>query len=215
MGMGPPYLEALLQEIARNPDKQMKDQFKLIDTTNMWVNLRAIKRLVDTDKLKYNNQSVLKVRFFDYCCPSMKIDQNELRGYCLQENDIDQSLLQTTAAGSTIQFFERAIGVSVPESRYLPLNTTTDLLLIQSDLYTSKEGVLTRNPNRADPIDPEIHLGPEFEKVGDFQSRFKSIPSIVGLDSLTVTEPDRILNQKGQQFTVRMVQPGLDQWSNW
>ncbi|XP_054815270.1 UTP--glucose-1-phosphate uridylyltransferase-like isoform X2 [Prosopis cineraria] len=152
-----------LQEIARNPDKQMKDQFKLIDTTNMWVNLRAIKRLVDTDKLKYNNQSVSK------------------------ENDIDQSLLQKTAAGSTIQFFERAIGVSVPESRYLPLNTTTDLLLIQSDLYTSKEGVLTRNPNRADPIDPEIHLGPEFEKVGDFQSRFKSIPSIVGLDSLTVT----------------------------
>ncbi|KAI9081617.1 hypothetical protein K1719_036503 [Acacia pycnantha] len=151
-----------LLEIARNPDKQMKDQFKLIDTTNMWVNLKAIKRLADTDKLKNNNQSVSK------------------------ENDIDQTLLQTTAAGSTIQFFDRAIGVSVPESRYLPLNRTSDLLLTQSDLYTSKEGILTRNPNRVDPMDPEIHLGPEFEKVEDFQSRFKSIPSIVELDSLTV-----------------------------
>ncbi|KAK4285158.1 hypothetical protein QN277_001893 [Acacia crassicarpa] len=151
-----------LLEIAQNPDKQMKDQFKLIDTTNVWVNLKAIKRLADTDKLKNNNQSVSK------------------------ENDIDQTLLQTTAAGSTIQFFDRAIGVCVPESRYLPLNRTSDLLLTQSDLYTSKEGILTRNPNRVDPMDPEIHLGPEFEKVEDFQSRFKSIPSIVELDSLTV-----------------------------
>ncbi|XP_028801091.1 UTP--glucose-1-phosphate uridylyltransferase isoform X2 [Neltuma alba] len=151
-----------LLEIARNPDKQMKDEVKLIDTTNMWVNLKAVKRLADTDKLKCNNESVSK------------------------ENDIDQNLIQKTAPGSTIQLFDRAIGVSVPESRYLPLNRTSDLLLTQSDLYTSKEGVLTRNPNRADPVDPEIHLGPEFEKVGDFLCRFKSIPSIVGLDSLTV-----------------------------
>jgi len=83
------------------------------------------------------------------------------------------------------------------------------LCFLQSDLYTCREGVLTRNPARTNHLNPVIDLGPEFEKVkfsfflsylciaitfiyvfysqvGDFQSRFKSIPSIIELDSLRV-----------------------------
>ncbi|KAL1325320.1 hypothetical protein AAHE18_13G153000 [Arachis hypogaea] len=130
-----------LWEIAQNQTKH--ENFKLIDTTNTWVSLSAIKRLVDSHKLKQKKSSVSK-------------------------------------------FFDKLIGVSVPEPRFLPLDATSDLLLLQSDLYTCKEGVLTRNPARTNPLNPVIDLGPEFQKVGDFQSRFKSIPSIVGLDSLTV-----------------------------
>ncbi|KAL1330001.1 hypothetical protein AAHE18_12G081900 [Arachis hypogaea] len=130
-----------LGEIAQNQTKH--ENFKLIDTTNTWVSLSAIKRLVDSHKLKQKKSSVLK-------------------------------------------FFDKLIGVSVPEPRFLPLDATSDLLLLQSDLYTCKEGVLTRNPARTNPLNPVIDLGPEFQKIGDFQSRFKSIPSIVGLDSLTV-----------------------------
>ncbi|WJX36337.1 UTP--glucose-1-phosphate uridylyltransferase [Trifolium repens] len=132
-----------LQEIARNQDKHLKDRFKLIDTTNMWVSLRAIKRLIDTNRLKPKKPSISK-------------------------------------------FFDNVIGVSTPESRFLPLDATSDLLLLQSDLYTCRAGVLSRNPARSNPLNPVIDLGPEFEKIGDFQSRFKSIPSIIGLDSLTV-----------------------------
>ncbi|KAF1865063.1 hypothetical protein Lal_00004437 [Lupinus albus] len=132
-----------LKEIARNQDKQLKDNFKLIDTTNMWVSLRAIKRLVDSDSLNHKKPSVSKL-------------------------------------------FENAIGLSVPESRYLPLDATSDLFILQSDLYTYGEGVLTRNPARTNPLNPVIDLGPEFDKVGDFQSRFRTIPSIIGLDSLMV-----------------------------
>jgi UTP--glucose-1-phosphate uridylyltransferase len=92
----------------------------------------------------------------------------------------------------------------------------TNYASLQSDLYTCRAGVLSRNPARSNPLNPVIDLGPEFEKVknflflvlpiclvipflmhriyvimfhsqiGDFQSRFKSIPSIIGLDSLTV-----------------------------
>ncbi|TKY75521.1 UTP--glucose-1-phosphate uridylyltransferase [Spatholobus suberectus] len=141
-----------LREIAQNQDKHLKDSFKLIDTTNMWVSLRAIKKFVDPDELKHKKPSVLK----------------------------------DTAAGQAIQCFDNVIGVSVPESRFLPLDATSDLLLLQSDLYTCREGVLTRNPARTNPLNPVIDLGPEFEKVGDFQSRFRSIPSIIELDSLMV-----------------------------
>ncbi|ESW09320.1 hypothetical protein PHAVU_009G117800 [Phaseolus vulgaris] len=136
-------MKVKLREIARNQDKNLKNNFKLIDTTNMWVSLRAIKRFVDADELKQKKPSVLK-------------------------------------------FFDNVIGVSVPESRFLPLDATSDLFLLQSDLYTCREGVLTRNPARTNQLNPIIDLGPEFEKVGDFQSRFKSIPSIIELDSLRV-----------------------------
>ncbi|MED6135267.1 hypothetical protein PIB30_044781 [Stylosanthes scabra] len=121
----------------------IKENSKLIDTTNMWVSLSAIKRLVNTHKLKHQNSSVSKL-------------------------------------------FDKVIAVSVPEARFLPLDATSDLLLLQSDLYTCKEGALIRNPARTNPLNPVIDLGPEFQKVGDFESRFKSIPSIIGLDSLTV-----------------------------
>ncbi|CAI8611517.1 unnamed protein product [Vicia faba] len=151
-----------LQEIAQNQDKHLKDKFKLIDTTNMWVSLRAIKRLIDTNRLKPKKPSILK------------------------GSDYDQTLRQETKAESAVQFFDNVIGVSTPESRFLPLDATSDLLLLQSDLYTYREGVLTRNPARTNPLNPVIDLGPEFAKIDDFQRRFKSIPSITGLDSLVV-----------------------------
>ncbi|KAJ7961808.1 UTP--glucose-1-phosphate uridylyltransferase [Quillaja saponaria] len=112
----------------------------------------------------------------------MEIAQNSVK----HERDNDQVLLQETAVGSAIRFFDDAIGIIVPQSRFLPMNATSDLLLLQSDLYSSKEGILTRNPSRINPVDPMINLGSEFEKTSDFLSRFRSIPSIIELDSLTV-----------------------------
>ncbi|XP_028098830.1 UTP--glucose-1-phosphate uridylyltransferase-like [Camellia sinensis] len=98
----------------------------------------------------------------------------------------DEIRLQETEASSAIRFFDRAIGVTVPQSCFQPMTRTSDLLVVQSDLYTYTEGVLTRNSARTNLADPSIELGPEFEKLSDFQSRFKSIPSIIELDSLKV-----------------------------
>ncbi|KVH92180.1 UTP--glucose-1-phosphate uridylyltransferase [Cynara cardunculus var. scolymus] len=86
-----------------------------------------------------------------------------------------------TAAGAAIRFFDNAIGINVPRSRFLPVKASSDLLLVQSDLYTEKDGQVIRNPARTNPANPSIELGPEFKK------RFKSIPSIIALDSLKVS----------------------------
>ncbi|KAI4356204.1 hypothetical protein L6164_000244 [Bauhinia variegata] len=161
LNSGPSMVKLL--EIGRYSDKPLKDDFKLVDTANRWVNLRAIKRLVNTGRLTNEILCVSK------------------------EKDNDQAFLQETAAGSAIQFFDNAVGISIPESRFHPLNATSDLLLLKSDLYTFRDGVLTRNPARTNPLNPTIRLGHEFAKVGDFQSRFRSIPSIVELDNLTVS----------------------------
>ncbi|PPD74716.1 hypothetical protein GOBAR_DD28366 [Gossypium barbadense] len=157
-----------LLEIAQVPDEHVNEfksieKFKIFNTNNLWVNLNAIKRLVEADELK------------------MEIIPNPK-----EVNGINVLQLET-AAGAAIRFFDHAIGINVPRSRFLPVKATSDLLLVQSDLYTLVDGFVIRNKDRANPTNPSIELGPEFKKVGNFLSRFKSIPSIIELDSLKVT----------------------------
>ncbi|KAL6129204.1 hypothetical protein ACLB2K_072557 [Fragaria x ananassa] len=151
-----------LAAIAQNSIKDLMERFKLVDTGSLWVNVRAIKKLLDTDELRIEDISVSK------------------------ETESDQVLLQETAVGSAIRFFKNAIGVSVPNSQFLSMKKTSDLLLLKSNLYTYDEGVV-RNIARTNPANPVIELGPEFEKVSDLLSRFKSMPDIIDLDSLNVT----------------------------
>jgi UTP--glucose-1-phosphate uridylyltransferase len=156
-----------LLEIAQVPDEHVNefksiDKFKIFNTNNMWVNLKAIKRLVEADALQ------------------MEIIPNP------KEVDGVKVLQLETAAGAAIRFFDRAIGVNVPRSRFLPVKATSDLLLVQSDLYTVENGAVVRNPARKIAENPSIELSGEFKKVGDFLKRFKSIPSIIELDSLKV-----------------------------
>lgn len=99
-----------------------------------------------------------------------------------------ERLLQRSDLGFTSsKFFYRAFAIDIPWSRYRPVERTSDLLILQSDLYTLAEGTVVRNVARANPKDPSIELGTEFGNVDDFRSRFKSIPSIIELDSLEVT----------------------------
>ncbi|CAN1351699.1 UTP--glucose-1-phosphate uridylyltransferase [Linum perenne] len=105
------------------------------------------------------------------------------------EHEVDgiKVLQLETAAGDAIKFFDKAIGINVPRSRFLPVKATSDLLLVQSDLYTIVDGSVIRNEARTNPQNPSIELGPEFKKVGNFLGRFKSIPSIIELDSVKVS----------------------------
>ncbi|XAR63367.1 UTP--glucose-1-phosphate uridylyltransferase [Bertholletia excelsa] len=131
-------------EIGQMPADHSKEKFRLYDTGNLWVNLKALKRFVEAGMLHAENHPVLK-------------------------------------------FFNNMVGVSVPQTHFKPLMETSDLLLVQSDLYTYVNGILTRSSARTNPSDPCIELGPEFQKLSDYQSRFKSIPSVVELDRLKVT----------------------------
>ncbi|CAI5471687.1 unnamed protein product [Closterium sp. Yama58-4] len=169
----PPFLcsyarPVQLLEIAQVPPEHVSEfksieKFKIFNTNNIWLNLAAIKRLVESDALKLD------------IIPNPK------------EVDGVKVLQLETAAGAAMKFFDRAIGVNVPRSRFLPVKATSDLLLVQSDLYTVQDGLVTRNPARTAAANPTIDLGPEFKKVADFQKRFKAIPSIIELDSLKVS----------------------------
>jgi UTP--glucose-1-phosphate uridylyltransferase len=67
------------------------------------------------------------------------------------------------------------------------VKTTGDLLQAQSDLWLLEKGVLVMNPTRSPDSYPVIKLGEEFQKLDDYEKRFKSIPNILELDHLTVS----------------------------
>lgn len=58
-----------------------------------------------------------------------------------------------------------AHGVNVPRSRFLPVKSCSDLLLIKSDIYSLEHGQLTLNEARMFDTTPVIKLGDHFKKV--------------------------------------------------
>ncbi len=57
------------------------------------------------------------------------------------------------------------LGINVPRRRFLPVKTTSDLLLVMSNLFTLNRGSLIMNPKRSFPSVPLVKLGTCFAKV--------------------------------------------------
>ncbi|CBF82451.1 UTP--glucose-1-phosphate uridylyltransferase family [Aspergillus tetrazonus] len=163
-----------LLEIAQVPKEHVNEfksikKFKYFNTNNIWMNLRAIKRVVEENELE------------------MEIIANEKSIPADKKGEADQAIYQLeTAVGAAIRHFKNAHGVNVPRRRFLPVKTCSDLLLVKSDLYRLEHGQLVMDPNRFGGV-PVIKLGSDFKKVSDFQKRIPSIPRIVELDHLTIT----------------------------
>ncbi|KAJ3218034.1 UTP-glucose-1-phosphate uridylyltransferase [Dinochytrium kinnereticum] len=158
-----------LLEIAQVPAEHVDDfksikKFKIFNTNNLWVNIKAIKRLLDDSA--FNMEIIVNLKATD---GGEKVIQLE------------------TAVGAAIKHFAGAHGVNVPRSRFLPVKSTSDLFLITSDLYSLHHGQLLMNPKRQFGGIPVVKLGDHFKKVGHFLSRFKSPPHILELDHLTVS----------------------------
>lgn len=90
-----------------------------------------------------------------------------------------------SAMGAAIEVFEGATAIGVGRERFLPVKTTNDLLLLQSDVYeVGADGLLSRV---ADPA-PLVDLDSKYYKtIGKFAERFPAgAPSLKQATSLTV-----------------------------
>lgn len=161
-----------LLEIAQVPKEHVEEfksikKFKYFNTNNLWINLKAIKRLVENNELAMeiipNSKTVTTGTYVD--APVLQLE---------------------TAIGAAIRHFEGAHGVNVPRRRFLPVKTCSDLLLVKSDLYSISRGTVEMSPARFGGS-PLVKLGSHFKKVTDFQKRIPHMPKIVELDHLTIT----------------------------
>ncbi|XP_057699837.1 UTP--glucose-1-phosphate uridylyltransferase-like isoform X2 [Corythoichthys intestinalis] len=157
-----------LLEIAQVPKDHVDEfksvsKFKIFNTNNLWISLSAIKRLIDNNAL----------------------DMEVIANPKTLEGGLNVIQLET-AVGAAIKCFRNAMGINVPRSRFLPVKTSSDLLLVMSNLYSLDAGSLTMSHKREFLTTPHVKLGSFFTKVQDFLARFDSIPEMLELDHLTV-----------------------------
>jgi len=159
-----------LLEAAQVPREHEEDfksvkKFNVFNTNNLWISLPAIQRVLEEGTL------------------DMEIIVNPKQ----LEGGVNVIQLET-AIGAAMKCFDKASGVNVPRSRFLPVKMTSDLLLVMSNLYSLESGALSMSSKRMFSSTPLVKLGgKEFKKVKDFLYRFGSIPDMLELDHLTVS----------------------------
>eukprot|EP00750_Incisomonas_marina_P020878 INCI4106.2.p1 GENE.INCI4106.2~~INCI4106.2.p1 ORF type:complete len:386 (-),score=70.25 INCI4106.2:1656-2813(-) len=140
-------------------------RFPLFNTNNIWVNLETLKERVAADAVR---PPVIPV------CRRNTVDDAE----CIQ---------LITKAGSAISAFKDPIVIESPRLRFVPVKTTSDLLIAQSNVYVIKHGSVRHHPER-ETGPPLVKLGPQFSSMENFNRRFRgTTPDMMLLDHLTVS----------------------------
>ena len=93
-----------------------------------------------------------------------------------------------TAAGAAIKHFSSALPLRVPRSRFNPVKMTSDLFIVQSNIYNIKHGSLVMNKERKITNIPLVKFGPELKTVANYAKHFEfGPPDVLELEHLTVS----------------------------
>ncbi len=158
----PPEDESTFQDITRH---------RFFNTNNLWINLQALKKLMDE---RGNILGLSMIRNNKTVDPR---DKASTPVYQLE-----------TAMGSAIAVFKGAGAIRINKTRFAPIKKTNDLLDVRSDNYILTDDFLVQaNPARTLPR-AYIDLDPEYYQfVDDFDARFPyGPPSLLQCERLVV-----------------------------
>ncbi len=165
-----------LREIAQTREEdvvsfQDTERHKFFNTNNLWINLAALREVLTA------RAGVMDLPFI------------------VNEKTVDPTDSASTpvvqiesAMGSAIGTWPEARAIRVPRSRFTPVKTTNDLLIIRSDAHRIDERFrLGLAPTRSGSP-PIADLDPAFYKnVADFDARFPAgVPSMIGCDRVSI-----------------------------
>ena|SRR5215207_3875403 len=142
---------------------------KTFNTNNLWIDLDRLAELMDGHDGILGLPIIVNHKTLDPADPdSPKVIQLE------------------TAMGTAIETFEGSQAVVVDRSRFKPVKTTNDLLVLRSDVYDLDEAGDLTTTHEGD--EPYVDLDPEYFKIlADFEARFEGgPPSLVRADRLEV-----------------------------
>jgi UTP--glucose-1-phosphate uridylyltransferase len=159
-----------LLEIAQVPKEHVHDfmsikKFKVFNTNNLWINLKSLKTLLQKPN-PFADMDII-------CNPKMEKGQRIVQ--------------LETAAGAAISLFQNTQAINVPRYRFLPVKSTSDLFVLQSDLFSLENGVFKMSKLRAFPNPPMVKLGPYMKEVAAYLKRFGGSTNIIDLDTLTIS----------------------------
>lgn len=112
-----------------------------------------------------------------------------------------------SAMGAAVECFERSEAIVVPRSRFAPVKTTSDLLMLRSDAYRVTDDFrLVLAPER-DGRPPVVDLDPRYYKrLADFERFFSGgVPSLADCDVFKVRGPVRFSTSVVCHETVEFV----------
>lgn len=164
--------QMVLRELAQT-DKDDLDAFmdvnrhRYFNTNNIWLN---IPKLYDTLS---KNSGVLDLPFIQN---HKTVDPTD--------PSTPQVIQLESAMGSAIEKLEGATAIEVPRSRFLPVKTTNELLLVMSDVFDLADdySFCLKVSNI-----PAVNLDERYYRlIADFNKRFLIIPSLIGTTFLSI-----------------------------
>jgi UTP--glucose-1-phosphate uridylyltransferase len=169
----------ILREAAQCPADELDafqdiTRYRYFNTNNVWVNLKALKKIFDRQKM-IHLPLILNPKNLD------PRDKASPPVYQIE-----------SAMGAAISLFEGATAVNVPRTRFYPVKTCGDLLAVRSDCFIyAEDDSLRINPIRIKNNKPwaaKVKLDPDYcGRIDDLDQHFAAgAPSLVGCDALTV-----------------------------
>ena len=166
----------VLRESAQCPKEDHKafediKKHRYFNTNNLWIRLDHLKAMLDA------NGGLIPLPMIRNAKPADPRDKHSRAVVQLE-----------TAMGAAIESFAGAQAIAVDRSRFAPVKTTSDLLIIRSDACRLTEDCrLELIPERAG-VPPTVKLDDEFYKMVDGLEKLtaRAVPSLRACRSLTV-----------------------------
>lgn len=166
----------VLREVAQTADDDLDafqdiDRHRFFNTNNVWLDLVALRDVLD------RSDGVLELPMIRN---AKTVDPQDAASPAVIQIE--------SAMGAAIQVFDGARALLVGRDRFVPVKTTSDLLVLRSDAYVlDPAGHLAVAPGRAGRPDPVVDLGSPYKLLRDFEQRFPvGAPSLVDCRRLTV-----------------------------
>jgi len=157
--------QLVLRETAQTPpedEESFRDyrRWRYYNTNSLWIDLRVLKETLDASDGVLELPLIINRKTVDPRDP-----------------DSTPVIQLESAMGAAIGSFKGAQLLCVPRTRFVPVKTTDDLLVLRSDVYTlSDDFVVSPVPEREGNL-PYVELDPKFYKLLDeFEKRFPAGP---------------------------------------
>jgi len=165
----------VLREIAQCLERDVDafqdiEKHRFFNTNSIWIDLRAMEKVFVANGMMP----------LDLILNPKTLDPRDHKSPAVIQIE--------TAMGSAISAFESALAVKVPRTRFAPVKTTADLLVVMSDCYQVSQDKTVEPTPAVVGHTPVVHLDARFyKKIDDFTARFPSgAPSLTACERLDV-----------------------------
>jgi len=193
----------VLREIAQCPDDEIEAfqdvrQYRYFNANNLWLHLPALAGVLR------GRGGVLGLPLIVNKKP---VDPDDTTSPAVVQLE--------TAMGSAIGIFEGARALRVPRARFVPVKSTSDLLLLWSDFYRLEDDFRVTAVAGRQPGDVVVDLDAGFfRQVTDLQRQVpKGAPSLARCDRLTVRGDVRFGANVVIEGSVRIEAPAGDSYT--